>query len=386
MAVGGGEVMVVTRRDELRRRGHDARLFASNAPASPLPSVADYECFGTTSRARGLVQSANPWAAAALRRVMREFRPDVVHVNMFMTQLSPLVLPVIRGVPALFHAVWYRYVCPTGTKMLPTRVPCRSRAGAACLTSGCVPLHDWVPIMAQHAMARHWRAVFGAVIAVSDAVRDRFAESGVIVDDVIPAPIQLRDPRPALAGEPTALFAGRLVPDKGTDVLLRAFSRVRRQIPAARLTIVGDGPMRAALECLRHDLGLAHAVDIHPHMPRPDLERVADSSWVQVVPSVWDEPFGLVAAEAMMRGSAVVASRSGGLPTVVGDVDPGALIPPGDERGLADSLVALLSDRDRCERVGAAARRSALERFAPERVVDQLFAHYVRLGAAGSVS
>ena len=389
MAVGGGEVMVITLRDELRRRGHDARIFASNAPVSPLPSVADYECFGTTSRARGLVQSANPWAAAALPRVMRQFRPDVVHVTMFMTQLSPLVLPVIRGVPSLFHAVWYRYVCPTGTKLLPNFTQCRVRAGTACLTGGCIPLHDWVPMMMQHALVHRWSDVFGAVIAVSDAVRDRLTESDVPVDDVIPSPIQTREARPPLAGTPIALFAGRLVPNKGADVLLRAFARVRRELPTSRLTIIGDGPMYRELEALRHGLGLDDAVELRPHVERHALERAADAAWVQVVPSVWDEPFGLAAAEAMMRGTAVVASNSGGLPGVVGNVDPVTLTPPRDDTAVANSLLALLSDRDRCERVGAALRRSALDRFAPAIIADRFLAHYARLGvpnAAGALA
>lgn len=386
MAYGGGEVMVFTLRDELRRRGHDARLFASNARVSPLPSEVDYDCFGTTSRARGLVQSANPWAASALRRVLHEFRPDVVHVTMFMTQLSPLILPVLRDVPALFHAVWYRLVCPTGTKMLPTLGQCRSRAGMVCLTGGCVPLHDWMPLMMQQALARRWSNVFGAIIAVSDAVRDRLSESGIVVDDIIPAPIPVRSARPPLAGLPTVLFAGRLVPDKGADVLLRAFAHVHRALPAARLTIVGDGPARGELETLRRDLDLADAVDLQPHLPRAALERVADAVWVQAVPSVWDEPFGLAVAEAMMRGTAVVASRSGGLPSVVGDVDPCALVPPRDERALAQSLLALLADRDRCERAGAAGRRSAIDRFAPDRVAGRFLDHYATLGALGTVA
>ena len=378
---GGGEVMVFTTRKELRRRGHDARIFASSARPVRSPSEADYECFGTTSRARGLVQSANPWAAATLRRVMREFRPDMVHVTMFLTQLSPLILPVIRGVPALFHAVWYRYVCPTGTKMLPTRTPCRERAGMACLRAGCVPLHDWVPLMAQHAMVRRWGDVFGAIMAISDAVRDRLAESGVVVDDIIPAPIPVREARPPLPDVPTVLFAGRLVADKGPDVLLRAFARVRRELPAARLTMIGDGPERGRLEALRSELGLADAVEMRPHVSHEVLERAGDTAWVQAVPSVWDEPFGLVVAEAMMRGTAVVASRSGGLPGVVGDLDPYSLVPPDDEHALAASLLAFLTDRARCEGAGQAGRRAALERFAADRVIDRFIDHYARLGA-----
>jgi glycosyltransferase involved in cell wall biosynthesis len=382
--IGGGEVMVDTIRDELRRRGHDARLFASDAPVSSFATHADYTCFGTTSRARGLVQTANPWAAAALRRVMREFRPDVVHVTMFMTQLSPLVMPLLRGVPTLLHAVWYRYVCPTGTKMLPTLEPCRFKAGMPCLTGGCVPLYDWVPLMAQHALVRRWSGVMGAVTAVSDAVRDRLVESGVAVDDVIPSPIQVRSPRPPLTDPPVVLFAGRLVPEKGADVLLRAFARVHGELPGARLTIVGDGPRRSALTALRHDLALDEVVEISPQMPRDALERVADRAWVQVVPSVWDEPFGLSAAEAMMRGSAVIATGTGGLPNVVGEVDPMSLVPPRDDRALADSLLVFLRDRERCETAGAAGRASALGRFAPAIVADKFLLHYARLGATTS--
>ena len=386
MAVGGAEVMVITLRDELRRRGHDARIFASNARVSSLPSVADYECRGSASRSRGLLQSANPWAATALRRAMREFRPDVVHVTMFMTQLSPLVMPVIRGVPAILHAVWYRYVCPTGTKMLPTLVQCSTKLGTACLTSGCVPAHDWVPLMIQHAMVRRWHSVFGSVIAVSGAVRDRLVESDVAVDDVIPAPIDIRAPRPPLAGVPSVFFAGRLVREKGADVLLRAFARVQAQLPTARLTIVGDGPARNELDALRHALGLDASVEIRPHVDRHMLEREADTAWVQVVPSVWDEPFGLTAAEAMMRGTAVIASKSGGLPDVLGDADRISLTPPRDDAALSHALITLLSDRERCERAGAAARQSALDRFAPGPIADRFLDHYARLGATSSVA
>jgi glycosyltransferase involved in cell wall biosynthesis len=381
---GGGEVMVFTMRDELRRQGHDARLFASDAPVSAFASHADYDCFGTTSCVRGLVQTANPWAAAALRRVMREFSPDVVHVTMFMTQLSPLVLPLLRGVPTVFHAVWYRYVCPTGTKMLPTFASCRHRAGTACLTEGCLPVYDWVPLMAQHAVVRRWSGAFGVIVAVSDAVRDSLVESGVAVDDVIPAPIDVRPARPPLCGPPTVLFAGRLVPEKGADVLLRAFARVHREMPEACLTIVGEGPARGALTALRRELGLDDAVQMHRQMSRESLERVADGAWVQVVPSTWNEPFGLSAAEAMMRGSAVIASRSGGLPSVVGDIDSSSLVPPRDDRALAGALLTVLGDRERCETAGAAGRARALERFAPDNVVERFLAHYARLGASTS--
>src|SRR2546428_11767181 len=143
---GGAEIAIVGMRDALRERGHDARLFASSAGGNGVPSLADYTCFGTASKFRTLLQSANPWAFVALRRVLAEFQPDVVHVKMFLTQLSPLILPLLKRVPTICHVVWYRPICPLGTKVLPDGSSCYSPPGAVCYRSGCLPLRDWIPL------------------------------------------------------------------------------------------------------------------------------------------------------------------------------------------------------------------------------------------------
>ena len=103
---GGAEILTISLRDGLRSRGHDARLFASSARPNGAHSQADYHCFGTTSGFRTLLQSANFWAARKLKRILAEFQPDVVHVTLFLTQLSPLILPLLKNVPSLYYAVW----------------------------------------------------------------------------------------------------------------------------------------------------------------------------------------------------------------------------------------------------------------------------------------
>lgn len=96
---GGAEIRMLGVRDGLRERGHDARLFAGSAQPT-TGNAADYECFGTLSRFRSLLQTANPFAYVELKRVLAEFRPDVVHVRIFLTQLSPLILPLLRNIPS----------------------------------------------------------------------------------------------------------------------------------------------------------------------------------------------------------------------------------------------------------------------------------------------
>ena len=132
---GGAEIATLSLRDELRKRGHDARLFSSSARAGEGFSHADYECFGTTSLFRTLLQTANPWAYRRLANVLARFKPDVIHVTMFLTQLSPLILPLLRKVPSLYHVVWYRPICPIGTKLLSDGSACNVPLGTRLSSS-----------------------------------------------------------------------------------------------------------------------------------------------------------------------------------------------------------------------------------------------------------
>ena len=269
---GGAEVLTLALRDGLRRRGHDARIFASRAGGVGRPAV-DFDCFGTTSRWRTLLQTANPAAMSALARVLSDFRPAVVHVRMFLTQLSPLILPVLRGVPSLYRAVWYRAVCPLGTKLFPDGSVCRSPWGRVCLAGGCLPARDWVPLMAQMQLWRHWRSAFDAVVANSGAVRVRLLEDGFTDVETIPNGVPQRPLRPALGGPPVVAFAGRLVPEKGPHVLLEAFARFAEELPEARLVVAGEGPFAGALERRVAELGLGGRVDLTGRLARDELER-----------------------------------------------------------------------------------------------------------------
>lgn len=384
--IGGAEVMTFALRDELRRRGHEAKIFASCAQSLNGGSAADYACFGTTSRYRTLLQTANPWAFWRLRQVLAEFRPDIVHVKMFLTQLSPLILPLLSNVPALYHVVWYRPVCPTGTKMLPDKSPCRVRAGAACYRNGCLPLRDWLPLMLQMNMWRRWRGVFNRVVANSEATREQLVAGGIDGVEVVWNGVPAVPSRPCLPATPTVVFAGRLVSEKGADVLVRAFAQVVWHIPQARLLLAGDGPERGRLQALIDSLNLSSHILMLGHISADELERQFATAWVQAVPSRWAEPFGLSAVEAMMRGTAVVASSSGGLAEIVRDGETGFLVVPGDADALGEALLNILVDRELAERMGKAGREVALQHFSQTTFVDRFLHLYETTLSAHRVS
>ena len=371
---GGAEVMIATLRDALSSRGQDALLFTSTARPLPLPFVSDEHCYGTVSPLRRVLQTVNPHAVVRLRRVLRDFKPDVVHVKMFLTQLSPLILPLLRPLPSLLHVINYNLICPINTKTLPDGAPCHHRAGIACHATGCM---SW-PGVARVLVQRRLTAldVFDRILANSQWVAQRLRAEGVRVDGSVPNGVPTRLQRPALGAQPMVGYAGRLVPKKGVDVLLHAIALLRQRVPAVRLIVVGDGPERMALQRLADSLGVCAAVDFVGHLAQTDMERVLDAAWVQAVPSRWEEPFGLVAAEAMMRGTAVVASDSGGLAEQVVAGETGYFAEAANAQALAHALERVVRDRDLAERLGAAGRRRALAELTIDRHVERVIATY----------
>jgi glycosyltransferase involved in cell wall biosynthesis len=383
---GGAELMVLALRDSLRRRGHDARLLASSARPLNAPSQADYECFGISSAVRGLTQVANPSAFWRLKRVLAEFRPDVVHVRLFLSQLSPLILPLLEEVPSIYHVAWYRCICPIGTKMLPDFAICREPAGVACLRNNCFPAWAWPTAMLQLKLWRHWAHSFNAFVANSAATKRRLEEEGIQPVQVIWNGVPVGSPGGKLSPTPTVVFAGRLVYEKGAADLVEAFANVQSRISDAKLLIAGDGPERPRLESQIDGLGLRRSVTLLGHISREEMERRFAGAWVQAVPSRWEEPFGLTAAEALMRGTAVIASNSGGLAEFVHHNETGILVTPQDPRALAEAVASLLGNRELARSMGEKGRAFALENLTEDIFVDRFIQLYELLCQDKAVS
>jgi glycosyltransferase involved in cell wall biosynthesis len=158
---------------------------------------------------------------------------------------------------------------------------------------------------------------------------------------------------------PVVLFAGRLVPGKGADVLLRAFPALLDRLPEARLVIAGDGDEILFLQRLGRHLGLPPRLEFVGWQTGDDLLRLYQEATAVVVPSRY-EPFGLVAIEAMSCGRPVIASDTGGLAEIITNDESGFLFPVGDHLALARQLYRVLADERAWRRVSAAARQRAL--------------------------
>ena len=197
-----------------------------------------------------------------------------------------------------------------------------------------------------------------------------FAISGAIAESLPVPSIRVGNPYDdeVFKGSPTELkkreliFVGRLVSDKGASLLLDALKLMTTK---PRLTIMGDGPERAALEKQTADSGLQAQIEFAGSRHGKQLADALREHEILVVPSLWQEPFGIVALEGIASGCVVIGSAGGGLVEAIGSC--GVTFPNGDAPALADAITRLLDDPAERDRL----RRNApghLARFTPKAV------------------
>lgn len=164
------------------------------------------------------------------------------------------------------------------------------------------------------------------------------------------------------------LFVGRLVRQKGLDVLLAALSRLPGEA-CFEMTVVGDGPLRRELSSLAARLGLSGKVRFAGWVSRVDMPEVLRRADAFVFPSR-DEGMPNAVLEAMASGLAVAATRIAGNEELVEDGRTGFLVAPEDAAGLADVLARLVADRNLCWRLGRAGRDKVVAEFSWRAVAE----------------
>jgi len=259
--------------------------------------------------------------------------------------------------PDVIHAHWW---FPSGVAGMTLA----SMTGRALVTT----LHGTDVRLAKQVKAS--RSVFKSVLRRSSAITAvsswLASEASTIADgidiDVAPMPVATEKFEPRGDHHSNRfLFAGRLNRQKGLDPLLRAFASMRG---IAMLDVVGEGANAADLKLLASQLGVSDRVVWHGQLKQPELVKFYQSATAVVVPSI-DEGLGLVAAEALLCETPVIAFRSGGLTDVIEHERTGILVIPGETAELAAALDRVLEDPERALKMARAGRAVALEKFSP---------------------
>jgi glycosyltransferase involved in cell wall biosynthesis len=315
-----------------------------------------------------------PAERSDLMRVLRELDADVAYAH--VTRSAAVLETVAEQLPTVFYAHDYYPVCPGSMRYLHRSERfCAEGVGLRCFWRAYTERStSRRPDRILHAYLRvkGWSDVWPAltrVLVASPFMADVLLADGVPPESLRIVPQCVELPEEEIGAEPDVdvVFIGRLVAAKGAHVLVRALA----ELEGVTASIAGDGPDRPALESLVADLGLRERVRFTGWISASERARLLASARVVAVPSLWEEPFGLVGIEALAAGVPVVASAVGGIPSWLEDGVCGILVPRADVSELAHALGLLVHDEHRRSALAAAAPGVAA-RFSIDRHLELL--------------
>ena len=319
----------------------------------------------------------------SLADTLRRSRPDVVHVHNTFPLLSPSVLYACRsaGVPVVATIHHYGLVCASGVLFRDGDVchQCVGRSPLPGVLHGCYrgSRAATTPMAAALLVHRRaWRTMISAYVFISGSQRDIMATDGFPEDRLFVKHnfVPTAPPGERSDGE-LVLYAGRLTAAKGVDLLIAAWDQFRALAPDSRLRLViaGAGPLEpdvAAWAATRP------SVDFLGMLGRDECAALMATARASIVPSRWEETFGLVVAESMAAGVPPIAAAHGSLPELIDSGRDGVLFPPGDASALAGILVEVAGDRCRFLELGGRARSTYERRFRQDHNIEQLLEIY----------
>jgi glycosyltransferase involved in cell wall biosynthesis len=314
-------------------------------------------------------------ALQRIRHLLRRVQPDIVETHLSKAGILGRLAARLEGVPSLIH-VFHGHVLSGYYGPLKTSLARWTESTLARRTDRLLAVSAGV----KAELTRYGVAAAGRFTVVEPALP---------LDALIGGPGQRGRFRRDIGVDGGTRLVGivaRLSPIKNHELFLDAARIVSRQRPDVRFVVVGDGPLRAAVEARAGQLGVA--------------DRMTFTGWRHDLPSVYADldlavlcsnnegtPFALI--EAMAAGCPVVATRVGGVPDIVADHKTGLLVPPRSGMALADAILRLLGNPELASRLASAARCHAKRRFAATRLardMDFLYQSLLRRSNLPAVS
>jgi glycosyltransferase involved in cell wall biosynthesis len=318
-----------------------------------------------------------------LNAVLREHRPEVVHVHNTFPLLSASVLYACRDarVPVVATIHNYRLACANGTFYRDGAVchDCAHGLPTPAVLHGCYrgSRAATAPVALATGLHRQaWRSLVSAYIFISASQRDLLQGIGLAPGRVfvrynfIP-----RRTTPQMARTPTVVYAGRLDEAKGARLLMAGWDRYLADSgePGLKLAIAGAGPLEGEVAAwasakpsveLKGQLGSEQCADLIAH------------ARAVLLPSTWEETFGLVAVEAMAAGVPPIAAGHGSFAELIAPEVDGVLFSPGDPAALALAIADVERNPRQYEFYGDQARKTYEQRFDPQRSIEELLEIY----------
>jgi glycosyltransferase involved in cell wall biosynthesis len=319
------------------------------------------------------------------KTLLRDMRPDVVHIHNFFSVISPSVYYACKeeGVPVVQTLHNYRLACPAASFYRDGKIceECLDRGPFHAVRYGCyreskLATAALATMLEVHRRKNTWTELVDCYVALTEFAREKMIEGGLPADKIRVKPnFVLPDPGPRTSDGDYALFVGRLVDLKGVGTLIKAWSKLPASIP---LVIAGDGPYRPEMEKLISDFKLAN-VDYRGRLSRNETLATMKGARFLMFPSEWYEGFPVTIAESFACGVPVLCSRLGGMQEIVDDGRTGLHFTSGDAADMAEKVQWAWSNPEETSNMGLEARAEFEAKYSAERNFGMLTEIYERV-------
>lgn len=355
---GGAEKYFIELSKELERLGHQVATFSMKHPKnlpSPwekyfVPRVSFNEKSFLNSIRRPFRILYSFTARRKFSKLIKQFKPDIIHIHNIYHQLSPSFLPIAKKhkIPVIMHLHDYKLICPNYQLLSHGQIcyRCLPNKYGQCLKQRCFKNSFWKSLLATMEMTLHhktlkiYRKNIDLFIAPSNFMK-RTVSAFFWPDDKIKLiynfPDKISSSLESELGD-YGLYFGRISPEKGINVLLEALSLSKTK---PKFKIVGAGPELENYQASLKALGLEEQVEFLGPKYGPDLFKIIAQAKFIVLPSIWAENMPLTLLESMMAQKVVIVSQTGGLPEMIDDKENGFIFRNGDVRDLARVIDSL---------------------------------------------
>lgn len=361
---GGEDTVVASEISLLRQRGHVVEEFTR----------CNNDIRGSNSMA---LAAGTVWSRSSFSdfdSAVRTFQPDIIHVHNTFPLISPSVywLAARLDVPVVQSLHNFRLLCPQGTFLRKGAV-CESCLGGAPLLGvlrGCYrgsrsQTAVLAGMLVAHRVLGTWQNKIARYIALNEFCRQKFIEGGLPAGRITIKPNFVDLPEIVERRRSGFLFVGRLSPEKGIEVLVRAAVAV----PHVSLRVAGIGPMMSLLD------GIANIAALRA-LAAEDVYAEMCNATALVLPSICYESFPRTLVEAYACSLPVIASRIGSLPSLVEEGVTGLLFRSGDAADFASKIRWAHQNPVRMAEMGQAARLKYEAEFTPDINYQQLMEIY----------
>lgn len=383
-SAGGAGMVAASLAKQLHVLGHDVSVITATASVQNVgkdewEGVSVYRVYSSYhERWRAWRSLYNPSVVKEVERLLTELKPEIVHAHNVHYHLSYASLVAAKQSGARVFLTVHDVMTVQYGKFVES-------------------MSAWRQFLQQRWRYNPFRNFFiryalknvDRIFAVSTALKSLLEQRGIHVTAVLYNGIDSaqweigRDIVAAftqnygLNGKKIMFFGGRVSALKGGDALAAALPAIVRAVPEAILLVAGkENGYLHTLERHMHELGVEDALKSTGWISGEDLKAAYHASDVVVQPSIYFEPFGLIALEGMACGKPTVVGYLGGLPEVVQNGETGYVVNPHDTKQLSDKIIELLSDTALAEKMGQAGHHRACELFSLEQQTLQLLSWY----------